>query len=370
MRDVCLLRGMNKEVTTLTWHPIHANLMTTGGHDGSILHYLLDEPHTPAGSPSTIPPYDAPDPSSALAQTIWPAHRVDNAHSLAIWSLAWHPLGHILGSGGNDRCTRFWTRARPGESEEILKDAFHLGELAAEAQGTYSQVRARERAREQEEREMQDEADGLIDQTMPGKAQVAPGLSLPGLPGLGESGPPGLGGGEFEASGMHQNRLAALQAQGILPPDLTGVPPPPLPGQAGAIPPEILKMIQEGKPPPPGFVPPPPPGFGGFGAGAPPPPPPGFQLPFPGPNGGPLPPFPGGMPPGLPPGMPPGLPGMPGMPMPGLPGLSTPEPGTNGGFNGEANGTFDAAGRRRTPLPSQQDGFKEEQRRGNYRVAK
>ena len=357
MRDVCLLRGHNKEITTLTWHPIHANLMTTAGQDGSIYHYLLDEPHTPPGTITTIPPYDAPDQASAPAQTIWPAHRVENAHSLAVWSLAWHPLGHILTSGGNDRCTRFWTRARPGEGDEVLKDAFHLGEQAAEAQGTYSRAGARALAREQEERELQDEAEGLIDQTMPGG--VAGGMSLPGLPGLGDSRPPGLGMNTgtngIPDGNIAPNRLTALQAQGLLPPELMGaVPPPPIPGHGGPnpfmnMPPEIMQMMQEGKLPPPptgmGGVPPPPPGFTGFPAGFPPPPP-GFQLPQ-GPNGVP-PPLPGFMPEGLP-------------PLPGMPGFDA---------NGHNDGADAGGVRKRTPLPSQQDGFKAEQKRGNYRVAR
>lgn len=30
---------------------------------------------------------------------------IDDAHDNMIWSLAWHPLGHILVSGGNDFTT-------------------------------------------------------------------------------------------------------------------------------------------------------------------------------------------------------------------------------------------------------------------------
>jgi polyadenylation factor subunit 2 len=47
---------------------------------------------------------------------------IDNAHDSAVFSLDWHPLGHILVSGSNDHSTRFWTRNRLGErTEDALK---------------------------------------------------------------------------------------------------------------------------------------------------------------------------------------------------------------------------------------------------------
>lgn len=46
---------------------------------------------------------------------------VETAHDSHIWSLDWHPLGHILVSGSNDHATRFWTRCRPGEEQRDFK---------------------------------------------------------------------------------------------------------------------------------------------------------------------------------------------------------------------------------------------------------
>ena len=43
---------------------------------------------------------------------------MENAHDGAVYSLDWHPLGHILVSGSHDHATRFWTRSRPGERAE------------------------------------------------------------------------------------------------------------------------------------------------------------------------------------------------------------------------------------------------------------
>lgn len=50
---------------------------------------------------------------------------MENAHDGAVYSLDWHPLGHILVSGSHDHATRFWTRSRPGErseEESVMKD--------------------------------------------------------------------------------------------------------------------------------------------------------------------------------------------------------------------------------------------------------
>jgi WD40 repeat protein len=41
---------------------------------------------------------------------------MEEAHDGMIWDMSWHPLGHMLVSGSNDRSTRFWTRNRPGDT--------------------------------------------------------------------------------------------------------------------------------------------------------------------------------------------------------------------------------------------------------------
>ncbi|KAL4778310.1 WD40-repeat-containing domain protein [Aspergillus varians] len=197
MRDICILRGHEKPISTLTWHPVHGSLISTGSEDGSLYHYLLDEPNVPAGQVPTVAPYDSPDPTNTPAQVIYPAHRVQYAHGATIWTLDWHPLGHILASGSKDNFTRFWSRARPGEVS-YLKDRFHIGEEAAEAQGTWNRNFGKRQMREEEEQELQDEADSLVDQRnytgtgLPG-IQSAPqpdGLGSSLLPGIGAAQPP------------------------------------------------------------------------------------------------------------------------------------------------------------------------------------
>jgi polyadenylation factor subunit 2 len=351
MRDMLLCRGHINEVTSLAWHPIHKNLLSTGGHQGAIHHYLLDEQNPPAGQSATISPYDTADPENAPAQTIYPAHSIPHAHEQTgpVWSLAWHPLGHILASGANDRITRFWTRARPGDTV-CFNDRYHVGPEAAEAQGTYSRKAAYRARREEEAMEEEDEADGLVDQNKSGSMPVLPGLSLPsddafpGLPGLAPmavaaNGPPlPLPPPQFQTLPQHVD-LASL---------------------AGMDPSRMAQLI------------------GGRG----PPPIPGHSLPF--------------LPPGMPPVMPPpnfnnGIPGMlpfpPGMPpqgyMPpqgfqplpqgyqppqngnGIPGMGMP-PVIGAGADVGA-GAGGGGSRKRAPLPSQEESLQLEQRQGRFR---
>ncbi|KAK5451479.1 pre-mRNA cleavage and polyadenylation factor (CPF) complex subunit [Exophiala xenobiotica] len=363
MRDVAVLRGHEKGVTTLSWHPIHAGLISTGGDDGSLHTYLLTEPNTPPGiSSTTTSPYASPDPRSAPAQSIYPAHRIPHAHDSSIWSLDWHPLGHILASGSNDHYTRFWSRAQPGETK-CFKDKFHLGEEGAEAQGTWDRKFGQKQAREQEEQEAEDEAEGLEDQTLSGLQSAAAGFSIPGLPGLGMNGPsaqpvapslpgmsnipppllnllPGLPNNPHAAN---SNRMAMQNAPPI--PQIPGV-------DAESL--QRLLAISQQAPhpqahhqqqlipqPPPGFHQPPPPGL----VGAVPPIdfsklnlPPGFPPP-------PLPPPPPGQ------MVPPGLPGLGQMQNPalaGIPGLGAP-PGMSlgGGGNGANPPPADGANSKR-----------------------
>ena len=336
MRDICLLRGNEKEISTLTWHPFHASLLSTGGIDGSIYHYLLDEPNTPPSQATSIPPYDSADPASAPAQTIYPAHKIQYAHEFAVWSIDWHPIGHILASGSNDRVTRFWTRARPGETD-CFRDKHHLGEAAAEAFGTWDKRGGRKMMREDEEQELDDEAGGLEDQKMPVKQPV-----LPGIPGLTMP----TNGTSDEPSSKRFANLPNI----LPPPNFTAGPPPPPPnlpnGLAGIDPQTLQEMIRNGT------IPPPPPQFSsatGPGQSLPPPPPlpPNFDF--------------SKLPPGLlPPGFQPPPPPPPGG-FVGMPGIGV----ENGGVGGGGGSV-----RRRGPLPSQQESLMEEQRRGKYRTAR
>lgn len=323
MRDICLLRGHEKDVSTFTWHPTHANLLSTGGGDGSLFHYLLDEPNAPEGQAASKAVYDSPDPETAPVQTIYPAHKLPFAHEMPIWSLDWHPLGHILVSGSNDRLTRFWTRARPGDTA-YLKDQYHIGEAAAMASGTFVGSKNRRQRQEEEAQEAEDEMDGLEDQKMPAKAAPA----FPGIPGLPLPGMGSTNGSASAIPGMGNIPTGGLPFP-IPPPNLNGqIPPPPIPGFDMSNPPDMAKIAELMQK-----------------AGIPIPPPPG-----------------NGMAPPLPPGLiPPGL-----IPPPNgqLPAGLIPPPMAIPGMDNSADAN--SRGGRRAPLPSQEESLKMEQRRGNY----
>jgi polyadenylation factor subunit 2 len=319
MRDICLLKGHERDIATLTWHPIHSNLLTTGGTDGSMFHYLLDSPNPPQGQPFTVAPYDSVDPSSTPAQSVWPTHKAPFAHDNVIWSLDWHPLGHILASGSNDRITRFWTRARPGDND-VFQDRYHIGESAAEAQGTWDRRGNRRQRQEEEQQELEDEMDALVDQDapklpvpgLPGLSAGIPGLPLggPAVPGLGSAVPPPL------IPGVGAGSSAPPPPLPFPLPHMNGAPPPPFPGLDPNNPPDPAQLIEMMK-----------------RAGVPIPPP-------------------GALPPGFipPPG---GVPLPPGMPVPPPPMMADSDPR-----------------RGRAPLPSQEESLRQEQRQGKYTRAR
>ncbi|KAM9837970.1 pre-mRNA 3' end processing protein WDR33-like [Aulostomus maculatus] len=84
-----VFRGHKQEVTAVAWHPVHEGLFASGGSDGSLHFWQVGVEEELGG--------------------------VEVAHKGVIWSLAWHPLGHILCSGSNDHTSKFWTRNPPGD---------------------------------------------------------------------------------------------------------------------------------------------------------------------------------------------------------------------------------------------------------------
>lgn len=104
--EVQVFRGHKKEASAVAWHPVHEGLFSSGGSDGSILFWNV-------GSDKEVGAIDA-------------------AHDSIVWTLAWHPLGHILCSGSNDHTIKFWTRNRPGDQ---MRDKYNLNTLPAGLQG-------------------------------------------------------------------------------------------------------------------------------------------------------------------------------------------------------------------------------------------
>ncbi|KAK6163067.1 hypothetical protein DH2020_002908 [Rehmannia glutinosa] len=85
-------------VIALAWHPFHEEYFVSGSFDGSIFHWLVGH------------------------ET--PQVEIQNAHDNSVWDLAWHPIGYLLSSGGNDHTTKFWCRNRPGDP---ARDKINMG---------------------------------------------------------------------------------------------------------------------------------------------------------------------------------------------------------------------------------------------------
>ncbi|KAJ2657190.1 WD repeat-containing protein 33 [Coemansia sp. RSA 1199] len=110
-RDCCIklfdVRKLDEEMTTfitkrqvhsIAWHPVHETMFASGGSlvdnnkmqsEGSIEFWVTDSTR--------------------------PKACVEGAHGSQIWSMDWHPMGHILATSSNDKTTKLWCRPRPGE---------------------------------------------------------------------------------------------------------------------------------------------------------------------------------------------------------------------------------------------------------------
>ena len=99
MKELCSLKGHHKEVTSIAWHPIYETVFSSGGMDGTLIYWNIG----PKGSEE-------------------PAAKIPFAHDMAIWDMKWHPAGHLLATGSNDRQTKFWARNRPGSKQGLDDD--------------------------------------------------------------------------------------------------------------------------------------------------------------------------------------------------------------------------------------------------------
>ncbi|KAB0798586.1 hypothetical protein PPYR_09579 [Photinus pyralis] len=105
-QEVQTFRGHKKEASSVAWHPTHEGLFCSGGSDGAIMFW-----HVGADKEVGV---------------------IEQAHDSIVWTLAWHPLGHILCSGSNDHTSKFWTRNRPGD---LMRDKYNLNTLPAGISG-------------------------------------------------------------------------------------------------------------------------------------------------------------------------------------------------------------------------------------------
>ena len=99
--DAChaTLSGHMVGVTACGWHPIHDSLLVTGDRRGTMMFWY---------------PLVFSRPVAGLR----------HAHDGCVECMAWHPMGHLLATGGTDHLTKFWSRSAPGD---LCRDRYHVG---------------------------------------------------------------------------------------------------------------------------------------------------------------------------------------------------------------------------------------------------
>eukprot|EP00916_Digyalum_oweni_P025219 GHVL01041587.1.p2 GENE.GHVL01041587.1~~GHVL01041587.1.p2 ORF type:complete len:486 (+),score=120.98 GHVL01041587.1:1031-2488(+) len=87
-------KGHPQGTNCLSGHPEIENLILSGGEDGSVKYWDLEGSLLPVMSLQ--------------------------AHDQPVYSIAFHPLGHLLATGASDRSIRFWSRPCPGDVQPLL----------------------------------------------------------------------------------------------------------------------------------------------------------------------------------------------------------------------------------------------------------
>ncbi|GME99530.1 unnamed protein product [Ambrosiozyma monospora] len=164
MKTLSIIKSQDDvDLTSMTWHPVHTSTLTIGGYDGSLSSYDLLKSIDPqtilsssvnstsstTSSTSQFKHKSNHNRTSSSANANFSSstttttsdttttskliHRIPYAHERAIYTLEYHPLGHMLCTAGADKSMRFWARARPNDKLSFM-DSAYTGESWAEKQ--------------------------------------------------------------------------------------------------------------------------------------------------------------------------------------------------------------------------------------------
>lgn len=153
--ELATFTGQGSDITHCAWHSLHEDVFVSGSQDGGLCYWLVGRQ-----GPQAVVPY---------------------AHQGSVWTLAWHPAGHLLVSGSSDATTKFWCRARPGDPFMAQQEA-ERAELASVMAAT-------------EERPVGEATPPPAMPAMQMPPAVLPGLhpksgiQIPSIPGLGQAAP-------------------------------------------------------------------------------------------------------------------------------------------------------------------------------------
>ena len=187
MKPLLSIRSFNDtDMTAMSWHPVHSSILSIGGYDGSLSTYDLGKAIDPQivtddssistdAQPNTISPLNFKE--FHVKSITEPLSRIPYAHDKAIYTIEYHPLGHLLCTAGADKSLRFWCRGRPNDPL-AFKDTAYTGESWAEKQQHFMQRGYKQEPEEGEE--MQEEQET---QTAAPSEPAFPGFSIPGLSG-------------------------------------------------------------------------------------------------------------------------------------------------------------------------------------------
>ncbi|KAJ1494276.1 hypothetical protein T484DRAFT_1766061, partial [Baffinella frigidus] len=94
-------------VTALAMHPQHETLFASGDYAGALSYWSTNSENPVAHRAATE--HDSHQRTNFENPVAHRAATEHDSHQACIWSLEWHPLGHLLCSASNDHtCKKFW----------------------------------------------------------------------------------------------------------------------------------------------------------------------------------------------------------------------------------------------------------------------